>query len=1527
MVVVLVPCSTLVSMERSLCLITPDAVGQPWTERVLSKNDEDETVEITEVRAADKSDEIIARIRASGLRIVTQKTLRITKEQAMAFLRRDSESCGSCDALSSGLMVALVVEGDNAIARLLELCGPTDAAQARAESEARHPLNEELWTLRASFGTDGVRNAVHASADEFAALREVDFFFPQVAPYQRTLAFVKPDVVSEGKVDATVRNLEAAGFVVVAQKDVNVSQAQAEELYASSKGRSDFPSLVSSSIGSGVAIIAERKNAVRMWRLMAGPDRTRLHASASQADVEREIAVFFSAEDVPVERTLAMIKPGAADKHTRDIMRDVRAHGFTVLAQRRVHLSRAQAEAFYAEHEGRSFFDRLVTFMSSGPLVAMVLAKPAAIKCWRALLGPTNTATARKQAPTTIRARFGVDGTNNACHGSDSTASADRETRFFFPDFQPAALLTKGAARDFIAERPVATVFSAGGPVPKTLSSVLVEGITELCKARPAGLAAVEFLGKWLLQNNPRTGRVDDANVSQGATVGVGASAGGSGAVAVEVLETKMNEARTEHVDLGEGSVVFLLGGPGSGRTTLAQRISKGFGYEHISTGDLLRREVASGSALGREVREVLESGDLVDDATTLALVKTAMKRSGGRRFLIDGFPRSLAQAFAFEQSVQRPSFVLSLVASDEVMNARVKARAATSGRVDDAPSAFERRLATFRSDTAAVADFYQRLGVVHAVDASGSEDAVYNAAAKRLEPEVVFVLGPPAAGKSTQCKRIAAKYNYVHISTGALLRAEAKSGTRLGDEIRSIQAAGDLVPLNTTLSLMRRAMDERPGARFLIDGFPRTAEQAAAFRATVGSARRVIELQVDPAVSRARLAAVTQARRLDSSRDAVDRRLRVHAAATAPVIATYAAAGLVTRIDASAGPDEVFAQMSAALAPTIVFVLGGPGSGKGTQCARIRHEFGFTHLSAGDLLRAEVARNSADGAMIRRMISQGQIVPVDVTLGLLKRAMLASGNSRFLIDGYPRAMDQVAPFEEQVGAASFVLFFDASEAAMRARMAGRGRADDNEDAIAKRLRTFRQTSLPVVQAFARLGKVVRISADGSLDDVTALTRPVFLPDVVAVVGGDGPRRAAVAESVAADHGYTPLSSTALVRAEVTRGGALAEAARDALDAGGRAPAALVAALVAAVTRNSPSSKFVLADFPETADDVEALADAGLAITRAFVAPGADPDAVAALRRGGATAVHAAGDATAVLQPQLAVLVGSSGSGRGAFARRAGLSLGYHHLRVTELLRREMALGSADGVAIARAFRLGRTAPVDAVLRVLKKAIAGSRSRRFLLDGFPRVVSDGFPGVHDQLFALEERVGPVKAVVCLSAGVEERRKRIGGTPTKGDVAALERSMDAFQREKMPVVQFFGNLGRVTMVRAGRRGRTRLRMWGMCLRRAWHVVVVVCGCGCGWVGGCGAWVRGGSKQKTLTNVRVCVDVDVNVYVYVYVLPSLFRWTPWTRPLMLCSRRRARHWHKLLSFCQEASAPRGRAAVRLFVAASEGLCFSP
>jgi nucleoside-diphosphate kinase len=132
-----------------------------------------------------------------------------------------------------------------------------------------------------------------------------------------------------------------------------------------------------------------------------------------------------------MERTFAIIKPDAVGKkHAGAIIARIEAAEFTIRAMRKIWLSRAQAEGFYAVHRGKPFFPSLTEFMSSGPVIVMALEADGAIKKWRDLMGATDPA---KAAPGTLRAEFGGSIGENATHGSDAPETAAFELGYFFP--------------------------------------------------------------------------------------------------------------------------------------------------------------------------------------------------------------------------------------------------------------------------------------------------------------------------------------------------------------------------------------------------------------------------------------------------------------------------------------------------------------------------------------------------------------------------------------------------------------------------------------------------------------------------------------------------------------------------------------------------------------------------------------------------------------------------------------------------------------------------------------------------------------------------------------------------------------------------------------------------------------------------------------------------------------------------------------------------------------------------------------
>ncbi|KAI3504968.1 hypothetical protein L1887_26794 [Cichorium endivia] len=180
---------------------------------------------------------------------------------------------------------------------------------------------------------------------------------------------------------------------------------------------------------------------------------------------------------------------------------------------------------------------------------------------------------------------------------------------------------------------------------------------------------------------------------------------------------------------------------------------------------------------------------------------------------------------------------------------------------------------------------------------------------------------------------------------------------------------------------------------------------------------------------------------------------------------------------------------------PTINFVLGGPGVGKGTQCARIAETYGFTHLSVGDLLRKEISSNTEYGEMILETITKGKIVSSEVTVKLLKSAIESAETCKFLIDGFPRSEENRVAYEEIIGIEpEVVLFFDCDEVEMVNRVLHRnqGRIDDNIDTTKERLKVFEAYSLPVIKYYNEKGKLYKINAIGTEDEIFERVRPIF---------------------------------------------------------------------------------------------------------------------------------------------------------------------------------------------------------------------------------------------------------------------------------------------------------------------------------------------------------------------------------------------------------------------------------------------------
>ncbi|MEX2581596.1 MAG: nucleoside monophosphate kinase [Verrucomicrobiales bacterium] len=186
--------------------------------------------------------------------------------------------------------------------------------------------------------------------------------------------------------------------------------------------------------------------------------------------------------------------------------------------------------------------------------------------------------------------------------------------------------------------------------------------------------------------------------------------------------------------------------------------------------------------------------------------------------------------------------------------------------------------------------------------------------------------------------------------------------------------------------------------------------------------------------------------------------------------------------------------------APNVVFVLGGPGAGKGTMCELAESQLGWVHLSTGDLLRAELQAGGSSADLIEGYVNDGKLVPNEIIVTLLKDAMeritRTTGRRNFLLDGFPRSLSNVEAWNEIFGREAELpkmLYFECPYEVLEKRILGRakfsGRGDDNLESMKLRFETFKAETLPTIESFKSKDKCVEIDTSQDRRAVYDLVR------------------------------------------------------------------------------------------------------------------------------------------------------------------------------------------------------------------------------------------------------------------------------------------------------------------------------------------------------------------------------------------------------------------------------------------------------
>lgn len=185
---------------------------------------------------------------------------------------------------------------------------------------------------------------------------------------------------------------------------------------------------------------------------------------------------------------------------------------------------------------------------------------------------------------------------------------------------------------------------------------------------------------------------------------------------------------------------IILFGPPGSGKGTQSEKLIAAYGLVHLSTGDILRREIAQATPLGLEAKSLMDQGQLVPDAVVIGMIRSAIDNNPqAKGFLFDGFPRTEAQSIALDELLAQKNteigVVLALEVGREELVKRLLNRGLTSGRSDDTNEAvIGNRIAEYQTKTTVVANYYSKFGKVVSIKGEGTVDEIFSALCSEID-------------------------------------------------------------------------------------------------------------------------------------------------------------------------------------------------------------------------------------------------------------------------------------------------------------------------------------------------------------------------------------------------------------------------------------------------------------------------------------------------------------------------------------------------------------------------------------------------------------------------------------------------------------------------------------------------------------------------------------------------------------------------------------------------------------------------
>lgn len=375
---------------------------------------------------------------------------------------------------------------------------------------------------------------------------------------------------------------------------------------------------------------------------------------------------------------------------------------------------------------------------------------------------------------------------------------------------------------------------------------------------------------------------------------------------------------------------IALFGPPGAGKGTQSEFLINKYNLFYISTGDLLRKEIANKTKLGLQAQSIITSGGLVSDEIIVQIIeKTITENPDSNGFLFDGFPRTYIQAYILEGLMinlnTSLNCLISLEVEDEVSVSRLLNRGKTSGRTDDNELVIRNRLREYHDKTLPVLKFYKDKGIYFGVKGDQSIDKVNQDIQQIITEELkkslfnIVLFGYPGSGRGSQGIALAKKYELEYVATGQMLDHEIQTRSDIGKRIVELYENGELVPDEIVVQLIEKKIEQSNGVKgFIFKGFPRTLVQSYILDGLLkkhgASISKVIEIEVPTLELIKRLDERSKTNRCmpyDTSTSKIVKRLQEHEIKTVPVIEKYNHLHGVSLINGVGDFDDVFQRLS----------------------------------------------------------------------------------------------------------------------------------------------------------------------------------------------------------------------------------------------------------------------------------------------------------------------------------------------------------------------------------------------------------------------------------------------------------------------------------------------------------------------------------------------------------------------------------------------------------------------------------------